>query len=57
MISQDTIVGVVLIFFGVLLTIWEIKTFSRREQGFLRYDVGGLVFGLGCIIWGVTLLV
>ena len=57
MISQDTIIGVVLIFFGVSLTIWEIKTFSRREQVFLGYDVGGLVFGLGCIIWGVTLLV
>jgi len=54
--NQDTIVGVVLICIGILLAIWEIRTFIRREQGALGYDVGIFVFGVGCIIWGMTLI-
>jgi hypothetical protein len=55
--TQDTIVGVFLIVVGTPLMIWEIRTFVRGEQGFLGYDVSGLVLGIGFIIWGITLLV
>ena len=54
--SQNIILGVFLILFGISLTIWEIRTFVKRQQGYFGWDVYGLVFGVGLIVCGIVLL-
>lgn len=54
---QDIILGVILILFGVWLTIRKIITYVRGKQGYLGYDAAGIALGLSCVACGIILIV
>jgi len=54
--SQNIILGIFLILFGILILIWRIKNLIKRKYSLFGWDAYGMVFGAGLIVCGVILL-
>lgn len=53
--SSETYVGVACIIFGVIFTLWSIKTWKKGDDLFTS-NVKGLIAGVGSIIAGIMFL-
>jgi hypothetical protein len=54
--NQNTILGICLILFGVLILIWRIKKLIKGKYSSFGWDAYGIVFGGGLIVCGIILI-